>query len=68
MNKSTVISKATPDKPAWWLKPQAELATMRQAYPVQRAHSRLSKFGPNLFRDHQERSLFLQFLIPLQNF
>ena len=31
MNKSTVMSKATPNEPAWWLKPieepQAELAT-----------------------------------------
>ncbi|MFA5919982.1 MAG: cation-transporting P-type ATPase [Methylococcaceae bacterium] len=41
---------------------------MRQAYPVQRAHSRLSKFGPNLFRDPQERSLFLQFLSLFKTF
>jgi hypothetical protein len=27
MNKSTVMSKATPDKPAWKLKSQAKLAT-----------------------------------------
>ncbi len=31
------------------------------------AASRLSKFGPNLFRDHQERPLLLQFLSRFKN-
>jgi Mg2+-importing ATPase len=66
MNKSTVKPKAKPDDPAWWLKPlaepQAELATDAAGLSNAEAGSRLAKFGPNLFRDHQERPLFLQFL------
>ena len=71
MNKSKVKSKATPDEPAWWLKPlaepQAELATDAAGLSSAEARSRLAKFGPNLFRDHQERSLFLQFLSRFKN-
>ena len=71
MNKSTVKSKAKPDDPAWWLKPlaepQAELATDAAGLSSAEAGSRLAKFGPNLFRDHQERPLFLQFLARFKN-
>ena len=62
MNKSKVKSKATLDEPAWWLKPltepQAELATDSAGLSNAEAHSRLAKFGHNLFRDHQEQPLF----------
>jgi Mg2+-importing ATPase len=71
MNKSTIKSKAKPDDPAWWLKPlaepQAELATDAAGLSSAEASSRLSKFGPNLFRDHKERPLFLQFLSRFKN-
>jgi len=71
MNKSTVKPKAKPDDPAWWLKPlaepQAELATDAAGLSNAEAGSRLAKFGPNLFRDHQERPLFLQFLARFKN-
>ena len=71
MNKSKVKSKSTPDEPAWWLKPlaepQAELATDAAGLSSAEAGSRLAKFGPNLFRDHQERPLFLQFLARFKN-
>ncbi|MDD1643510.1 MAG: magnesium-translocating P-type ATPase [Methylococcaceae bacterium] len=71
MNKSAVKSKATPDEPAWWLKPlaepQAELATDAAGLSTAEAGSRLAKFGPNLFRDHQEQPLFLQFLARFKN-
>ena len=71
MNKSKVKSKATLDEPAWWLKPltepQAELATDSAGLSNAEAHSRLAKFGHNLFRDHQEQPLFLQFLARFKN-
>ena len=71
MNKSAVKSKATPDELAWWLKPlaepQAELATDAAGLSTAEAGSRLAKFGPNLFRDHQEQPLFLQFLARFKN-
>ena len=71
MNKSTVMSKAKPDDPAWWLKPltepQAELATDAAGLSSAEARSRRFKFGPNLFRDHQERPLFVQFLARFKN-
>ena len=65
------MSKATPkEEPVWWLKPlavaepKAELATDAAGLSNAEAGSRLAKFGPNLFRDHQERPLFVQFLAP----
>ena len=71
MNKSKVKSKTTPDDPAWWLnplaEPQAELATDAAGLSSAEARSRLAKFGPNLFRDHQERPLLLQFLSRFKN-
>src|SRR5665647_982274 len=71
MNKSRVKSQATPDDTAWWLKPlvepKAELATDDAGLTSAEAGSRLSKFGPNLFRDHQDRALILQFLSRFKN-
>jgi P-type Mg2+ transporter len=71
MYKSSINSKATPDNQAWWLKPladaQAALATDEAGLSNTEARSRLAKFGPNLFRDHQQRSLILQFLARFKN-
>jgi Mg2+-importing ATPase len=67
MNKSRVKSKTTPDDPAWWLKPQVEPSSDAAGLSGAEARSRLAKFGPNLFRDHQDRSLLLQFLSRFKN-
>ncbi|NOT85087.1 MAG: magnesium-translocating P-type ATPase [Methylococcaceae bacterium] len=71
MNKSIAKSKATPDNPSWWLKPltepNAELATDAAGLSNAEARSRLAKFGLNLFRDHQQKSLILQFLARFKN-
>lgn len=62
---------AAPDNQAWWLKPlaecQRELVADSSGLSHTEALSRLAKFGPNLFRDHQERSLFLQFIFRFKN-
>ena len=71
MNKSAVKPKAKPHDSAWWLKPlaerQAELATDAAGLSSAEAGLRLAKFGPNLFRDHQEQPLLLQFLARFKN-
>jgi Mg2+-importing ATPase len=71
MNTSKIKSKSKLDEPAWWLKPlaepQAEEATDAAGLSTAEAGSRLAKFGPNLFRDHQERPLFVQFLARFKN-
>jgi Mg2+-importing ATPase len=71
MKKSPVKSKATPNEPAWWLQaltePRAELATDANGLTSAEARSRLARFGPNLFRDHPEQSLVLQFLSRFKN-
>lgn len=66
------MSKVTPDEdPAWWLKPlaepKAELANDAVGLSNAEAGSRLAKYGPNLFRDHQELPLFVQFLARFKN-
>lgn len=62
---------AAPDNQAWWLKPlaecQRELVADSSGLSHTEALSRLAKLGPNLFRDHQERSLFLQFIFRFKN-
>ena len=64
-------SEATPDDPAWWLQslaePQAERATDAAGLSSIEARARLAEFGPNLFRDHQEQPLWLQFLSRFKN-
>ncbi|MGZ8952053.1 MAG: magnesium-translocating P-type ATPase [Methylobacter sp.] len=71
MNKPRVKAKATSEDPAWWLKPLAEpradLATDAAGLSNAEARSRLAKFGPNLFRDHKERPLWLQFISRFKN-
>ncbi len=67
MNKSSIKSKTTPDDSAWWLKPQVEPTSDATGLSGAEARLRLAKFGPNLFRDHQQRSLILQFLSRFKN-
>jgi P-type Mg2+ transporter len=70
MNNSSLKSKGTPRALAWWLIPLEEtltLATDTAGLSSTDARSRLAKFGPNLFRDHQEQSLILQFLSRFKN-
>ena len=61
------------DAPArpWWLEPLAEEAAQlgpgATGLSSADAQARLSKFGPNLFRDHQEQPLWLQFLSRFKN-
>ena len=58
------------DNQRWWLTPRSQpqaLATDAAGLSSVEARSRLSQFGPNLFRDHQERSLLLQFLSRFRN-
>jgi Mg2+-importing ATPase len=59
MNKSRVKAKSKPDNPAWWL--EDKLAANAAGLSCTEALSRLSKFGPNLFRNQQKQLLFLQF-------
>lgn len=62
---------AIPDNQAWWLKPvsefQKELLADSNGLSNTEALSRLTKFGPNLLRDRQERSLLLQFILRFKN-
>ena len=71
MNKSKIKSRSTPGNSSWWLEPlvepQAQQATDVVGLSSAEAGSRLAKFGPNLFRDRQERPLFLQFLARFKN-
>ena len=71
MKQSREKSKATPVDQAWWLKPlaehQAEIASDVAGLSSVEASSRLAEFGPNLFRDHPDRSVILQFLSRFKN-
>ena len=64
------MSNASENQP-WWLSPlpdpQSELATDAAGLSSVEALSRLAKFGANLFRDHRERPLWLQFLSRFKN-
>ena len=55
----------------WWLEPlptgAADLAAMDAGLSGAQAKERLAKFGPNLFREHTEKSLLVQFLIRFKN-
>ena len=59
------------DNTPWWLTPPTEdlpesAAGVAGLSNVE-AHSRLAKFGPNLFRDRREQPLWLQFLSRFKN-
>ena len=55
----------------WWLEPwpreEAERATGATGLSGGEAKARLARFGPNLFRERQERSLLLQYLTRFKN-
>ncbi len=59
------------DDQRWWLTPlsesAAELAADAAGLSGVEAASRLARFGPNLFRDHEEQPLWLQFLSRFKN-
>ena len=71
MNPSPEQTKATPDKRVWWLKPlsepQAESAADAAGLSSAEAGSRRAQYGLNLFRDHQQQPLWLQFLSRFKN-
>ncbi|SDZ04404.1 magnesium-translocating P-type ATPase [Nitrosomonas sp. Nm33] len=60
-----------PDNQAWWLKPlsecQRELNADSNGLSNAEALSRLTKYGPNIFRDHHELPLLIQFLSRFKN-
>ena len=55
----------------WWLEPPsggaAERATEAAGLSDAEAKTRLARFGPNLFRERQDRSLLLQYLARFKN-
>ena len=55
----------------WWLEPlpagTADLATVATGLSGAEAKARLARFGPNLFREKQDKSLLLQFLTRFKN-
>lgn len=55
----------------WWLEPPsgeaAERATEATGLSGAEAKARLARFGPNLFRERQEKSLLLQYLTRFKN-
>ncbi|MGA7179369.1 MAG: magnesium-translocating P-type ATPase [Thiobacillaceae bacterium] len=57
--------------PPWWLEPlpagTADLAAVTNGLSDAEANARLAKFGPNLFRQRQEKSLLLQYLTRFRN-
>ncbi|CAN5710553.1 magnesium-translocating P-type ATPase [soil metagenome] len=68
-----------PNQQAWWLSAQSEVYVDAKAEPqaivqggatglsAAEAQARLSQFGPNLFRDHQDQPLWRQFLYRFKN-
>jgi Mg2+-importing ATPase len=65
------VAVSSNDSQPWWLtplpQPPAGLAGDGAGLSNIEAASRLTQFGPNLFRDHQERALLLQFLLRFKN-
>ena len=55
----------------WWLEPlsagTADLATVATGLSGAEAKARLAKYGPNRFRERQEKSLLLQYLARFKN-
>lgn len=71
MKNPSIKSKAPAVGQAWWLQPllepKAKLATDADGLSTREAITRRAQFGPNLFRDHREHSLILQFLARFKN-
>lgn len=57
--------------PPWWLEPLPDATTgsgsEKTGLSSAEAKARLGKFGPNLFRDHEEQALWQQFLSRFKN-
>ena len=55
----------------WWLESlpagEADLAVMGTGLSAAQAKARLARFGPNLFREHAEKPLLVQFLMRFKN-
>jgi len=55
----------------WWLEPlsagTADLATVATGVSGAEARARLARYGPNLFRERQEKALLLQYLTRFKN-
>jgi P-type Mg2+ transporter len=55
----------------WWLEPlsavKSDLAAMEGGLSSGEAKVRLARFGPNVFRERQEKSLLLQYLAHFKN-
>jgi Mg2+-importing ATPase len=64
------LSISVPGRP-WWLEPLSteggDLATAATGLSVAEANARLTRFGPNLFRERREKSLLLQYLTRFKN-
>jgi Mg2+-importing ATPase len=58
-------------RPSWWLEPlpagAADLAAGASGLAEAEAKARLARFGPNRFRERQERPLLLQYLARFKN-
>ena len=69
--QSASPASGVPPAVAWWARPpgawRAELDTSDSGLSSAQARERLSRFGPNLFRDRQERSALVQFLTRFRN-
>lgn len=52
---------------SWWLDPLPELASDATGLSSVEAKSRLAQYGLNLFRDHRQRPLWLQYLSRFTN-
>jgi Mg2+-importing ATPase len=59
------------ETPGWWLtplsEPGSELATDDAGLSAAEAKARLARFGANVFRERQEKSLLLQYLSRFRN-
>jgi Mg2+-importing ATPase len=55
----------------WWLEPlsagKADLATIETGLSSAEAEARLARFGRNVFRERQDKSLLLQYLTRFKN-
>ena len=60
-----------PENKPWWLDPPGGSESTPQSEPAglsgDEARARLARFGPNLFRDHRQQPLWLQFLARFKN-
>lgn len=71
MNKPASALAPDSSPKAWWLEPLAHTEGASDAstngLTSAEAKARLGRFGPNLFRDHEEQPLWLQFMARFKN-